>query len=452
MLVAKAIFKEDGTLIESQIPNIVVGDNNAVKLNVSFYEDYDNLKLLDLSNYVVEAIFERPDGKVSPALLLSIDIEDEHIKYLKFGGWLTEIAGISKITVRIKQNGTIKATGFLPLTIQDANVPTDNVITEPQYDALTAAIMAEEQARVSDVQDLNAKIDNEISELKAADSDFEKKLRAEEYTRQSEDLSIYQRLQSASRYITQLEEQTNNNFNIVDGILQTKLGKVFTDIAIASDLALTDYLVINTATGAYRITVEQLQHIISQKTDYYKGQFSSLEDLNTFRPSGEGGDYAYVDTPFEDENGNITYQFVMYVWDVEDGRWEETKSSQYLGVTTFQAFQESLINGTFKIGAIEANVSVSGITPLLTSLKVNGVVYSFPAIAIELSNEKVNGAYDLKSITINGGAWNIPSGSSGGTIDEEMSDTSTNPVQNKVIKKYIDDTIASIKNAEDGEY
>ena len=30
-------------------------------------------------------------------------------------------------------------------------------------------------------------------------------------------------------------------------------------------------------------------------------------------------------------------------------------------------------------------------------------------------------------------------GSGSGIVDEEMSDTSTNPVQNKVVKKYIDD-------------
>ena len=38
------------------------------------------------------------------------------------------------------------------------------------------------------------------------------------------------------------------------------------------------------------------------------------------------------------------------------------------------------------------------------------------------------------------------------TVDTSMSGTSTNPVQNKVIKEYIDNAINSIKKAEDGEY
>ena len=414
MLVAKAIFKEDGTLIESQIPNIVVGDNNAVKLNVSFYEDYDNSKLLDLSNYVVEAIFERPDGKVSPALLLSIDIEDEHIKYLKFGGWLTEIAGISKITVRIKQNGTIKATGFLPLTIQDANVPTDNVITEPQYDALTAAIMAEEQARVSDVQNLNAQIQEEAENrdqaIKEALSGFESDIEEETAERKRQDKILDEKIEQHVEDVEKLHDETNDKFTILDGVVNSKLGKVFTDVATASGIALTDYLVINSGDKAYRITIEQLQSIVSEKTNYFKGQFSSLEQLNsTVFPDGlNGGDYAYVDTEFRNEDGTTYYQFVMYVWDVEDARWEQTASSQYLGVTTFQAFQESLLNGTFEVGAIKGNVNIIGGEPLLTSLEINGVVYAMPAVEIEVSDEYVEGAYDMYSITFNGNTWNVP--------------------------------------------
>lgn len=42
-------------------------------------------------------------------------------------------------------------------------------------------------------------------------------------------------------------------------------------------------------------------------------------------------------------------------------------------------------------------------------------------------------------------------GSGGGgvsiTVDEQMSDTSENPVQNKVIKKYVDDNVGNIETA-----
>lgn len=412
MLVASCLFKEDGTLLESQIPNIVLGDKESVKLEVSFYEDYDNLKFLDLSNYVVEAIFERPDGKVSPALLLGIDLNNFNKKYLIFGGWLTEVAGISKITVRIKQSGTVKATGFLTFTIQDGNVPADVVITEPQFEALENAIQAEEAARKNADSQLQANIDKEIQDrTQAIKEERERSLneiKNEEIEREYYDSFLSSRIDQHEEEVRLLEQEQNNKFNVVDQILNTKLNKVFTDVPITSDLALTNYFVINANDTPYRITLEQLRDIISQKTDYYKGQFSSLEDLNKRIPSGEGGDYAYVDTPFEDENGNITYQFVMYVWDVEESRWEQTASSQYLGVTTFQAFQESLLNGTFNVGAIEGNVDLIGGEPVLRSLKINDKVYEFPNVSLELSDEPVKEGYNLGSIKIDDNVWNIP--------------------------------------------
>lgn len=411
MLIASCLFKEDGTLLESQIPNIVVGDKGSVKLEVSFYEDYENLKLLDLSQYVVEAVFERPDEKVSPALLLGIDIENNTKKYLVFGGWLTEIAGISKITIRLKKDGTVKATGFLPLTIQDGNAPADVVITEPQFEALENAINAEEQARILAVQNeanarnnadsqLQANIDKEIQDRKDAISE-------ESMYRQQQDNLINQRIDEHEEEIEMSFNKQNEKINVINQILNLKLNKIFSDVAIASDLALTDYLVINAGTTAYRITVEQLQNIVSQKTDYFKGQYSSLKHLQSAHPSGEGGDYAYVDTEFTREDGTKYYQFVMYVYDVEDQRWEETTSSQYLGVTTFQAFQESLLNGTFEIGSIKGNVDLIGGEPVLKSVFINGVSYSVPTIEVTFSNKNAEDANDLGSVTINDDKWNV---------------------------------------------
>jgi hypothetical protein len=405
MLVASCLFKEDGTLLESKIPNIVLGDKESVKLEVSFYEDYDNLKLLDLSNYVVEAIFERPDGKVSPALLLGIDLNNFNKKYLIFGGWLTEVAGISKITVRIKKSGTVKATGFLTFTIQDGNVPADVVITEPQFEALENAINAEEQARIADFgkaqadreagdQQLNAKIDEETERLQG-NIDYEASVR------QAEDVLLGKRIDNHEVKVDELHVEA-------DRVHNSKLDKNFANVDISNlPVSPTDFVVIVSNGNSYRVTLEQLAVLISQKTDYYKGQYSSLEDLNKRRPSGEGGDYAYVDTPFEDENGNITYQFVMYVYDVEDQRWEQTASSQYATQADYTALVQSLLDGTFKLGSIKVNDSPLD-SPLLQTLHVNQRDYSLPSVELEFSDQPVEGGYNLGSINMGNNAWNIP--------------------------------------------
>ena len=118
----------------------------------------------NLTNYVVEGVYTRPDGKVSPALTFSIDNENDETKYLIFGSWLTEIAGIATLTVRFKQNDEIKATGQISLVIQDGSTPADVVISEPQHEALQESIQAEENARKQAILGLQ----NELEEKEQA--------------------------------------------------------------------------------------------------------------------------------------------------------------------------------------------------------------------------------------------------------------------------------------------
>lgn len=54
-----------------------------------------------------------------------------------------------------------------------------------------------------------------------------------------------------------------------------------------------------------------------------------------------------------------------------------------------------------------------------------------------------DGTDDGKVPTVNGKKWELKTPPSTPTVDTAMSDTSTNAVQNKVIKKYVDDKVAS---------
>lgn len=361
MLVASCLFKEDGTLLESQIPNIVVGDKESVKLEVSFYEDYDNLKLLDLSNYVVEAVFERPDGKVSPALLLGIDVESNNKKYLIFGGWITEVAGISKITIRLKKDGTVKATGFLTFTIQDGNVPADVVITEPQFEALEEAINEEEQARIADFQ--QAQADREAgdqqldAQIKEVDERLQGNIDYETSEREKNDAELQRQINEQATNLQQLDQSASNNFTILDGLLKLKLNKVFNDIALASNLGENDYFVINSGNIAYRISFANLKELLGSTgsgeivADHYKGDYLTLQSLKETYPTAEAGDYAFVNTSSAYEEPDV---LIMYIWDSDAQDWKETKSGQYVLTTTFAEFQEMLLQGTFVVKTANA--------------------------------------------------------------------------------------------------
>ena len=54
------------------------------------------------------------------------------------------------------------------------------------------------------------------------------------------------------------------------------------------------------------------------------------------------------------------------------------------------------------------------------------------------NTERIEGGSNLGSITVGTNVWNIPEGGGTITIDDKLSDTSENPVQNKVIKSALD--------------
>jgi hypothetical protein len=154
MLESLAIFLQDGTLFQTNAPTLIQGDNKSVKLFVTFWESSATRVALNLINYIVEAVVERPDGSVSPALTLSID-KDPTQRYLVINNWITEFAGTIKFTIRLKQGETIKATGFLNWQVGGGNVPADTTITEPQHEALQEAINAEETVRNQETKEVH---------------------------------------------------------------------------------------------------------------------------------------------------------------------------------------------------------------------------------------------------------------------------------------------------------
>lgn len=157
MLEIKVIFTNDGTLQSSVIPNIVQGDDASSKFVVKFYKDSSNTEFYDLTNYVVDIIYKRPDLTVSPALVTSIDA-DKYTKYLKITKWMTDVSGTATATIRLKElvNGSYitKVTGLVSLPIQASNVPTGSTITNEQYESLQQAIANEEKARVQADRDI----------------------------------------------------------------------------------------------------------------------------------------------------------------------------------------------------------------------------------------------------------------------------------------------------------
>lgn len=316
MLESLAIFLQDGTLFQTNAPTLIQGDNKSVKLFVTFWESAATRKALNLINYIVEAVVERPDGSVSPALTLSID-KDPTQRYLVINNWITEFAGTIKFTIRLKQGETIKATGFLNWQVGGGNVPADTVITEPQHEALQEAIKAEETARTTETESIKANISN-----LSAKSNF-------------------------------LEQHTYNNSVSIQqnkDKLQLKLNKKWDDIPLVNELADEDYFILNSGEKAYKISIKNLKFLLEppKVETHYKGDFLTYDALVGAHPTANAGNYAFVNTTTD--KGDL---LVMYIWDADEGKWRETKSDQYVLSSSFVDFQNALLNGDLKIRKVE---------------------------------------------------------------------------------------------------
>jgi hypothetical protein len=460
MLEGSIVFNLSGSVKNSSLPNLVVGDKNSVKLKVKWLAHESLPVFANLTNYVVEGVYTRPDGKVSPALTFSIDNENDETKYLIFGSWLTEIAGIATLTVRFKQNDEIKATGQISLVIQDGSTPADVVITEPQHEALQESIQAEENARKQAILGLQ----NELAEKEEAinnsieflNNEIEKEtnarvdaIRNEREDRENGDLDLNDKIDYTDNRVDNIADsmrsiynQLQNTSNIAqnaaskaianEGTIQKKLNKVF-DVSDANDIAEEDYFVINSGGNAYRITLAQLKEKIGNEGETvinnYLGDFNSEAELKGAYPVAQEGNFAYVKG--EDEI------YAMYLWVDEDDKsgWYKSTSGKYVKTTTFDSFKEQLQNGEINVGSIVANIIGDGNEELLQTLKVNGKNYSLPSVSLEISDEEIPSAPTAKSITINGDSYNF-GGGSGGVSEEFVNNAIANAIGNKLTEDY----------------
>lgn len=126
------------------------GDDLTTYLEAQFLDDNDTPIVFSSDQYV-ECVVERPDGQISPALLMS-KINDGQgnltVAQLTVTNWITEVAGKLKFNVRLKETlgGTVttKVTGICYRVIGQAIDPADQTITDTQYQALMDALASKE--------------------------------------------------------------------------------------------------------------------------------------------------------------------------------------------------------------------------------------------------------------------------------------------------------------------
>lgn len=126
------------------------GDNLTIFLEAQFLDDNEE-PIVFSANQILEVVVERPDGQISPALLMSKVNDDQEkltIGKLTIDNWITEVSGKIKFNVRLKENIndtiTTKVTGICYRIIGQAIDPADQTITDAEYNALMTAVNSKE--------------------------------------------------------------------------------------------------------------------------------------------------------------------------------------------------------------------------------------------------------------------------------------------------------------------
>ena len=247
----------------------------------------------------------------------------------------------------------------------------------------------------TDIKTVSDRITTEENTRKTSDENLQKNIDAESNKRESDDAN--------------LQEQITINSNN----LNKKINLDFSGIGVAPSLHKDDTIVIRCNGTTYTITIDELASLINSEVDYFKGVHASLDALREAHPTGEPGDYAFVGGTGSNE------QVVQYVWDKHENRWEETITTQYVGTSTFETFQQRLQDGSIHVGAVKANVNnTEESDPLLVNIEVNGEKFIIPNVALDFLGEPVKDAYKLGAIKINGDVWNI----NNDIVDFEISD------------------------------
>lgn len=121
--------------INADLPReLVKGQKDKERFNIYFKDGEENLTNI---LWQVRVVFERPDGKTTNKLLAIT--EDDHF-YITMGGWITDVAGILKISVEIKHDETIQTFGMAEIVIKESVEQSGETITDTQYQMLLQKI------------------------------------------------------------------------------------------------------------------------------------------------------------------------------------------------------------------------------------------------------------------------------------------------------------------------
>lgn len=198
----------------------IQGDNLANKIKVYFYnEKYGSITndttFINLYNYNVDIVLKRADNNASPDLIMT-KIDGNNGAQITADNWMTEVQGELSATVRLKENGIIKAMGIAYIQIAQGLIPSDTTITDSEKNALEESLLSKEDKanKVSFVSKNNPS--EVLYPNEKAVSDMYNALHNEIIDNSNDVSNLKETVKSNEKRISNIENELSDNLDIIN--------------------------------------------------------------------------------------------------------------------------------------------------------------------------------------------------------------------------------------------
>lgn len=198
----------------------IQGDNLANKIKVYFYnEKYGSITsdttFINLYKYNVDIVLKRADNNASPDLIMT-KIDGNNGAQITADNWMTEVQGELSATVRLKENGVIKAMGIAYIQIAQGLIPSDTTITDSEKNALEESLLSKEDKanKVSFVSKNNPS--EVLYPNEKAVSDMYNALHNEIIDNSNDVSNLKETVKTNEKRINNIENELSDNLDIIN--------------------------------------------------------------------------------------------------------------------------------------------------------------------------------------------------------------------------------------------
>ena len=260
------------------------------------------------------------------------------------------------------------------------------------YNALYQQVQDHDRAYTNHIADFTSFKNTEFSNMNIKLNSLDSLVRDE-----STPNGIQYQINTVSKNLGKLEQHLPNTYAPKDWTGMQN---------ISSNLDNNAEILINVHGELQRTTFGYFKKVfIEHSESHFRGNYTSIEELNNIEKPIVG-DYAFVVTK-EDSETYDRYVLVMYIYNNISKLWQRTEVGQYATTESLEQLQRGLLQGDTV--PARSSSATNFIDPITGESKSIADEFKQKTVSLSISDTPKNAGNIMRSMTINGHAWDIPS-------------------------------------------